>query len=106
MHRTAYTSPPIRDCIADHRRWLRSGDLATEAVNGWPNNVYGPSPIKWNDNHALPIEATKEYIETVKKAWVAAVKRSVAIGFDVIEIHNAHVSPPGAARVSHQPSLI
>jgi 2,4-dienoyl-CoA reductase-like NADH-dependent reductase (Old Yellow Enzyme family) len=29
-------------------------------------------------------------IETLKKAWVAAVKRAVEAGFDVIEIHNAH----------------
>jgi 2,4-dienoyl-CoA reductase-like NADH-dependent reductase (Old Yellow Enzyme family) len=32
---------------------------------------------------------TNADIENVKKAWVAAVKRAVACGFDVIEIHNA-----------------
>lgn len=29
-------------------------------------------------------------ISDVKEAWVASVKRSLAAGFDVIEIHNAH----------------
>lgn len=32
---------------------------------------------------------TKEDIETFKTAWVASVKRALAAGFDVIEIHNA-----------------
>lgn len=33
---------------------------------------------------------TLEDIESLKKSWVAGVKRAVAAGFDVIEIHNAH----------------
>lgn len=33
---------------------------------------------------------TKQDIETLKNAWVAAVKRALAVGFDTIEIHNAH----------------
>ncbi|SLM39941.1 fmn-linked oxidoreductase [Lasallia pustulata] len=70
--------------------WLSSGDLATEDVNGWPEHVYGPSPIPWNDKHAKPIEMTKSDIENFKTAWVAALKRALTAGFDVIEIHNAH----------------
>ena len=38
---------------------------------------------------ANPKEMTKEDIEIFKTAWVASVKRAVAAGFDVIEIHNA-----------------
>ena len=33
---------------------------------------------------------TKNDIENLKKAWVASVKRALACGFDVIEVHNAH----------------
>lgn len=33
---------------------------------------------------------TKEDISTFKKAYLAAVERALAIGFDAIEIHNAH----------------
>ncbi|MCJ1254212.1 hypothetical protein MMC24_002026 [Lignoscripta atroalba] len=70
--------------------WLSSGDLATKDVNGWPDNVYGPSPIPYNEKHASPKEMTKSDIENLKKAWVASVKRALTAGFDTIEIHNAH----------------
>jgi 2,4-dienoyl-CoA reductase-like NADH-dependent reductase (Old Yellow Enzyme family) len=33
---------------------------------------------------------TKDDIAAFKSAWVASVKRAIAIGFDAIEIHNAH----------------
>jgi 2,4-dienoyl-CoA reductase-like NADH-dependent reductase (Old Yellow Enzyme family) len=70
--------------------WLSAGALATEDVNGWPNNVKAPSAIPYNEDHATPIEMTLKDIEELKKAWVAAVRRSLEAGFDVIEIHNAH----------------
>jgi len=38
-------------------------------------------------------------IENFKVAWVAGLKRALQAGFDVIEIHNAHVSP------AHDPDL-
>lgn len=59
-------------------------------VNGWPKNVKAPSAIPYNEDHAQPIAMTLEDIDELKKAWIAAVKRAVAVGFDVIEIHNAH----------------
>ena len=34
---------------------------------------------------------TKSDIENLKKAWVASVKRALTAGFDLVEIHNAHV---------------
>lgn len=70
--------------------WLSSGDVADEHVNGWPKNVYAPSAIPYNERHAQPKEMTKDDIENFKNAWVASVKRALAVGFDVIEIHNAH----------------
>lgn len=70
--------------------WLSTGDVATEELNGWPDNVYAPSAIPYNERHASPKELTKQDIETLKNAWVAAVKRALAVGFDTIEIHNAH----------------
>ncbi|MCJ1336329.1 hypothetical protein MMC09_001605 [Bachmanniomyces sp. S44760] len=70
--------------------WLSSGDVATKAVNGWPDNVYGPSPIPYNEKHATPKEMTLSDIASLKESWAASVKRSLAAGFDVIEIHNAH----------------
>lgn len=69
--------------------WLSPGAVATKAVNGWPDNVYGPSDIPYSDSLPQPKAMTKADIEEFKKAWVASVKRAVACGFDVVEIHNA-----------------
>jgi len=70
--------------------WLSMGAIATEEVGGWPSAVKAPSAIPYNDEHAMPIALTLDDIEELKKAWVAAVKRAVKAGFDVIEVHNAH----------------
>lgn len=69
--------------------WLSPGATATKDVNGWPDNVYAPSAIPYSDSLPHPKEMTKGDIENLKKAWVACVKRAVACGFDVVEIHNA-----------------
>lgn len=70
--------------------WLSMGDIATKELNGWPDNVYGPSAIPYNERHCKPKEMTKQDIENLKLAWKAAVDRSLKAGFDTIEIHNAH----------------
>lgn len=64
--------------------------VATEDVNGWPDNVYGPSAIPYNELHCTPKELTLAQIEDLKKAYAAAVRRAVKAGVDAIEIHNAH----------------
>lgn len=70
--------------------WISMGAVATEEVNGWPDNVFAPSAIPYNADHAMPKALTLEQIEDVKTAWVAAVRRALKAGFDAIEIHNAH----------------
>ncbi|KAF1832824.1 NADPH dehydrogenase [Decorospora gaudefroyi] len=70
--------------------WLSKGDIATKELNGWPDNVYGPSAIPFNDHHCTPKAMSKDDIEAFKHAFVAAIKRALHIGFDTIEIHNAH----------------
>lgn len=72
--------------------WLASGAVATKEVGGWPEKVYGPSAIPWNEKHADVIAMTKQDITDLKTAWVAAIQRALRAGFDTIEIHNAHVS--------------
>lgn len=47
--------------------------MADEHVNRWPDKVYGPSAIPYNEKHAMPKEMTKDDIEHLKKAWVASV---------------------------------
>lgn len=70
--------------------WLSAGDVATKDNGGWPDNVYAPSAIAYNDHHCKPKAMTLEDIESYKKAFKAACERAVKAGFDVIEIHNAH----------------
>ncbi|KAI4113097.1 MAG: hypothetical protein LQ345_005854 [Seirophora villosa] len=69
--------------------WLARSVVAAKDVNGWPDNVLAPSSIAY-PGLAEPKAMTKEDIESYKASWVAAVQRAVKIGFDVIEIHNAH----------------
>jgi 2,4-dienoyl-CoA reductase-like NADH-dependent reductase (Old Yellow Enzyme family) len=68
--------------------WLSGGDVAGEDVNGWPDDVWAPSAIPWNEKHAVPKEMSLEDIEGFKEAFGEAVKRALKAGFDVIEIHN------------------
>lgn len=66
------------------------GDVAGKDINGWPDNVYAPSAIAYNNRHAQPKEMTKADIENLKKAFAESMQRALRAGFDVIEIHNAH----------------
>ena len=59
-------------------------------MGGWPDEVYAPSAIPYNDKHAMPKEMSIADIDNLKQAWIAAVSRALRAGFDVIEIHNAH----------------
>ena len=64
--------------------------LATEDANGWPNNVMGPSAIRWGEALAMPCEMTSQDIQDVIDGFRDSAKRAVAAGVDVIENHAAH----------------
>ncbi|THH06804.1 hypothetical protein EW146_g9501 [Bondarzewia mesenterica] len=64
--------------------------IAQEDEGGWPNEVYAPSAIAYDDAHAKPKAMTEADMKRVEEAFVAAVKRSEEIGFDFIELHGAH----------------
>jgi len=70
--------------------WLSGGAVAGPDANGWPDDVHAPSAIPWNEHHANPKEMTLDDIAEFKKAFADSVRRAVDIGFDAIEIHNAH----------------
>ena len=70
--------------------WLSKGAIAPKELNGWSDNVYGPSAIPYNDRHCMPKEMTKEDIENFKVAFKNAIERAIKVGFDTIEIHNGH----------------
>lgn len=70
--------------------WLSPGATATEAGGGWPDDVFGPSAIPYGDGFPMPKEMTLADIDGLKQDFVAAARRAVAAGFDVIEVHNGH----------------
>ncbi|MEZ0267635.1 MAG: NADH:flavin oxidoreductase/NADH oxidase [Phycisphaerae bacterium] len=63
---------------------LRVGDhpLAWEPV--------APSPIPFDDDHATPREMTPRDIDQLVADFVAATRRALAAGFEVVEVHAAH----------------
>lgn len=67
-----------------------SPGLAVKEVGGWPDDVWGPSPIPFHESNAKPKELTVERIKQIVKDFASAAERAVKAGFDVIEIHNAH----------------
>jgi 2,4-dienoyl-CoA reductase-like NADH-dependent reductase (Old Yellow Enzyme family) len=70
--------------------WLSKGDIAGKDLNGWPDNVHAPSALAFNENHCQPKEMTLQDIETLKADFKKSIERAVDVGFDTIEIHNAH----------------
>ena len=52
--------------------------------------VYGPSDIPFGDGYPKPIQMTKDDIQQVEDAFIAAIERSKQAGFDFIELHGAH----------------
>ena len=69
---------------------MSAGESAPKEFGGWPDDVFAPSAIPYNDKLCRPKELSKDDIENLKVAWVAGVKRAIESGFDVIEIHAAH----------------
>ncbi len=66
-----------------------NGGKKVEIENGGWETV-APSPIKFSDDYPMPREMTKADIEKATNDFVAAAKRALVAGFEVIEIHAAH----------------
>jgi 2,4-dienoyl-CoA reductase-like NADH-dependent reductase (Old Yellow Enzyme family) len=52
--------------------------------------VIGPSAVEYLPGWPLPEEMSLADIDTVRDAWVAAARRALAAGFEILEIHGAH----------------
>lgn len=70
--------------------WLSLGDTAVAAAGGWPEDVIGPSDEPFDPNYPTPRAATIAELEQVKCDFVAAAKRALEAGYDVIDLHFAH----------------
>lgn len=68
--------------------WNGGGHLSDEA-GGWP--TVAPSAIAFGGNLTkVPAALTIEQIAAVQQDFVAAAKRSLAAGFEWLELHSAH----------------
>ncbi|TCD69520.1 hypothetical protein EIP91_007450 [Steccherinum ochraceum] len=71
--------------------WLSSPNgTVPKEDGGWPDQVYGPSALRYADSAPDPKEVTKEHIKKAIEEFKEAARRAVEIGFDVIELHGAH----------------
>jgi len=68
--------------------WTGNIHLSPEE-GGW-ENVVAPSAVPVTDTMPAPQELTPEGIQKVIADFKAATQRTIAAGFDVIEIHAAH----------------
>lgn len=64
------------------------GKKVEKSKGGW--ETVAPSAIAFSDDYPNPREMTKTDIEKTTEDFVAAAKRAVQAGYEVIEIHAAH----------------
>ena len=68
----------------------RSRQVADPEEGGWPDNLWAPSAIAWDEGYPTPHEMTTAQIESLVQSFADAAKRAVQAGIDTIEIHGAH----------------
>jgi 2,4-dienoyl-CoA reductase-like NADH-dependent reductase (Old Yellow Enzyme family) len=72
---------------ASTRRPWDGGGQMPESEGGW--RAVGPSAVAF-DKLPTPIELSLDQIRQVQNAFVEATRRSLAAGFQIIELHAAH----------------
>jgi 2,4-dienoyl-CoA reductase-like NADH-dependent reductase (Old Yellow Enzyme family) len=68
--------------------WLGGARLKTPEAGGW--TVVGPSSIPFNEGDPPPVVLDEAGISGVVSAFENAVRRALAAGFKLIEVHAAH----------------
>jgi 2,4-dienoyl-CoA reductase-like NADH-dependent reductase (Old Yellow Enzyme family) len=86
--------------------WLGGARLKTPEAGGW--TVVAPSAIPFNEGDPPPVELDEAGINGVVSAFENAVRRALAAGFKLIEVHAAHgyllhefLSPLSNRRTDH-----
>lgn len=74
------------------RPWHGNGPLQVDgpADHGQPWPTVAPSAIPMAEGWHIPREMTAIDMATLKDQWVAAVRRALQAGFELIEVHAAH----------------
>jgi 2,4-dienoyl-CoA reductase-like NADH-dependent reductase (Old Yellow Enzyme family) len=70
-----------------YRPWSGSGAVAPD-VGGW--QTVAPSAVAFQPDYPFPIELTVAEIGSIGEAFVAAARRALAAGFQLVELHFAH----------------
>jgi 2,4-dienoyl-CoA reductase-like NADH-dependent reductase (Old Yellow Enzyme family) len=66
----------------------RGGNPLGPGEGAWP--VVGPSPVPFTERSPVPRDLDRNGIRQTVEAFVAAARRAVPAGFDLVEIHSAH----------------
>ncbi len=69
------------------RPW-EGGQPVPPEQGGWP--VVGPSAMPFASGHPVPAELDAAGVADVLQAFVAAARRALAAGFELVEVHAAH----------------
>ncbi|KAL5336896.1 hypothetical protein BJX70DRAFT_409559 [Aspergillus crustosus] len=69
---------------------LGPGVAALDEAAGWPDDVWGPSEVRYSEAYPMPKVLSVEGIEGVIQAFADAAERAVKAGADLIELHAAH----------------
>lgn len=70
------------------RPWDGNKAIFPNEKNGW--QTVAPSAIPFTVDTPVPLALTEASLEKVRSDFVAAAQRSLAAGFEVIELHAAH----------------
>lgn len=73
-----------------YRPWADSQGAAPAEDGGWLDDVIAPSAIPFSATYPRPRAMLSAELTEVREAFVAATRRSLAAGFEFIEIHAAH----------------
>lgn len=63
-------------------------DHALAEAEAWP--IIAPSALPYYPDSQVPREMTRDDMDRVRDDFVAAAKRGIACGFDMLELHAAH----------------
>ncbi|QKD50600.2 uncharacterized protein FOBCDRAFT_178071 [Fusarium oxysporum Fo47] len=70
--------------------WLKSTAVATRKVQGWPDDVVGPTSQPFSEHTPKPRAMNLPEIAQLRQDFVLGTQRAIRAGFDVIELHFAH----------------